>query len=228
MTGLVRKATFLAVLGLLMTAAVALAGVPDPAHCTVPEWIDVVGNLSGTVDPYGQFTVTVADVADNPLEGVLVTVTITCSDATICAPTPTIAGQTNTCVSAGVKTVEAYTDADGIATFDIAGASNNTGALATGCGYDGATIYAQTAILLGTATVTTFDENGAATNPGVEITDLTAWLQDFGAYQASLITYKGRSDFSHANAIDIVDLTKWLILFGLGNSANGCGGSYCP
>ena len=45
MTGLVRKATLLGVCGLL-AAASAWASVPDPANCTVPDWIFVSGKAT--------------------------------------------------------------------------------------------------------------------------------------------------------------------------------------
>lgn len=36
MTGLVRKASILVVLGLVLSAAAAVAGIPDPLHSTCP------------------------------------------------------------------------------------------------------------------------------------------------------------------------------------------------
>jgi len=224
MTGLVRKATLLAVLGLLITSAVALAGIPDPAHCTYPSFIDVMGNKAGVIDPYGAFNVTVLDIGSNPVVGCAVTITISCTDIALCT-TPASAGVTITNPAAGVAVAQAFTNASGVATFDLAGAARNSGALATGCGYNGAAITLCNSISLGTATVAAFDENGAVPLvAGVEISDLSAWMKDFGA--VGTIGYKGRSDYSHANGIDIVDLSKWLVRFGTTNSGNGCAGNY--
>ena len=57
MTGLVRKAILLAVCGLLLVAATALAGVPVPAKCTFPSFIKVVGYAGLVPDSRGTFTI---------------------------------------------------------------------------------------------------------------------------------------------------------------------------
>jgi hypothetical protein len=216
MTGLVRKATLLVVLG-LVASSVAMAGVPDPTQSIVPTYIDLVACKAGVADPYGAFTVTVNDAAGNPVAGCEVKI-VFADDLYIY---DTITGLTVDCAT---NSVAATSGLDGVASFDITGATINTKGNATGSGAAGASIYA-CEILLGTPTVAVFDENGAVSTKGVEALDLSAWLGDFG--KVGTIGYKGRSDFSHSGAIDSIDLARWLQRFGSGNSAATCG-TLCP
>jgi hypothetical protein len=216
MTGLVRKATLLAVLGLL-AASVAMAGVPDPGQSIVPTFIDLVACNGGVIDPYGAFTVTVNDAGGNPVQGCEVEI-VFASDLYIY---DTITGLTVDC---GANSVTAVSGVDGVASFNIPGATINTNGNPIGSGVGGATIYA-CAIALGNATVGVFDENGAATTLGVAANDLSAWLGDFG--KLGTIGYKGRSDFSHDGVIAANDLSLWIKRFGTGASAQACG-TLCP
>jgi len=222
MTGLVRKATLLVVLGLLATAAVAAAGIPDPGNSITPSFIDLVGCKGGVADPFGAFTVTVLDAASNPVQGCEVKIDFN-TDLYVY---DTITGLTVVCGAAPVKdvVVSAVTDADGVANFTITGATINTNGNATGTGLNGATIYA-CEVNLGNATVTVYDENGATTLKGVEGTDLSAWIGDFG--KQGTIGYKGRSDFDHSGTISGTDLSAWIRRFGKGDSAASCG-TLCP
>jgi len=217
MTGLVRKASLLAVLGILATATVAGAGVPDPAQCVIPSFFDLVACKDGVVDSYGAFTVTVNDAGGNPMPGVAVEI-VFASDLYIYSA---IAGLTVNCTD---NSVMAMTDASGVAYFTIPGATINTNGVAAGSGLGGAAIYAND-IALGTATVAVYDENGAATTAGVEVTDLAAWLGDFA--KVGTIGYKGRSDFNHNGAVEVVDLSTWLVRFASQNSSQNCG-TLCP
>jgi hypothetical protein len=212
MTGLVRKASLLAVLG-LMAASVALAGIPDPTQCTIPTYIDLVAcNTSAVPDPYGLFTVTVNDAAGNPVEGCEVAVVFN-TDLKVYNAIP---GLTVDCTA---RKVVAVSDASGVATFTMRGAPMNATGNPVGSGANGATIYA-CEIALGQATVAVFDENGAVLTTGISGTDLSAWLADFG--KQGIIGYKGRSDFDHNGAISGVDLSFWLQRFGGGYNI-GCG-----
>lgn len=212
MTGLVRKATLLAVLGLVV-ASVAVAGIPDPTQSVTPLYIDLVACKAGVADPFGAFTVTVNDAAGNPVQGCEVEIVFN-SDLKIYS---TITGLTVDC---DAHSVTAVSNASGVASFTITGATINTNGNATGTGTNGAAIYA-CEILLGNATVAVYDENGATTTKGVEGTDLAAWLGDFG--KQATIGYKGRSDFDHNGLITGSDLSAWLRRFGSGNSAATCG-----
>jgi len=222
MTGLVRKASILVVLGLVLTAAVAVAGIPDPAHCTCPNlnaghyWVDVVACKTGVIDPYGQFTVVIKDVSGNAVPGCDVKLSTTCADVKYSQVTGVTCGPP--------EIITAVTDANGIATIKLPGASINTNGNPIGCGLDGGTIFACN-VEICKVTLPVFDENGAATTPGVEITDLSAWMGDFGKF--GTIGYKGRSDFTHSATIDIADLSTWIKRFGSGNSATRCA-IYCP
>ncbi len=212
MTGLVRKATLLAVLGLL-AASVAVAGVPDPTQSVVPTFIDLVGCSGGVIDPYGAFTVTVNDAAGNPVEGCEVKIVFN-SDLKVY---DAITGLTVDCTG---RAVIATSDATGVASFNITGATINPNGVAAGSGAGGAAIYA-CEILLGLATVGVFDEAGAVGTLGVGPADLAGWLGDFG--KQATIGYKGRSDFSRDGGIGPADLSKWLGRFGSGASASACG-----
>jgi hypothetical protein len=220
MTGLVRKATLIVVLGLLAASA-AMAGVPNPSSCIVPAYIDLVGCKAGVVDPYGAFTVLVRDVGNFPVVNSEV-----CINFTNCDPKPYNANipapvQTVTCPS-----VCATTDNNGFAHFDIWGAAANTGGNPVGAGLNCASVFAGITPI-GTTTVTAFDENGRVSTKGVEATDLSAWLSDFG--KKGIIGYKGRSDYNHNADVEAVDLSTWLKVFGLGNSAPpGCATTFCP
>lgn len=216
MTGLVRKASLLAVLG-LMAASVALAGIPDPTQCTIPAYIDLVACKAGVPDPFGLFTVTVNDAAGNPVEGCEVAVVFN-TDLRIYNAIPGLA------VDCPARSAVAVSDASGVATFTITGATINTNGNSIGSGANGATIYA-CEIALGQATVAVYDQNGAVTVMGVEGTDLSAWLGDFG--KQGTIGYKGRSDYDHNNLITGSDLSAFLRRFGSGNSAASCG-TLCP
>jgi hypothetical protein len=216
MTGLVRKATLLAVLGLMVTAAVAGAGIPDPSQSIVPTYIDLVACKAGVADPYGAFTVTVNDAVGNPVQGCEVKI-VFASDLKVYST------MTDLTVDCDARSVVAVSDASGIASFTITGASVNLTGNSVGSGVGGATIYA-CEIALGQATVTAFDEGGAVGVLGLQAADLSAWLSDFG--KVGTIGYKGRSDFNHGGTINAADLSVWLVRFGSGNTA-ACG-TLCP
>ena len=127
MTGLVRKATLLAVLG-LMAASVARGWDPrsHPEH-HVPTFIDLVACKAGVADPYGAFTVTVNDAAGNPVQGCEVKV-VFASDLKIYN---TMTGLTVDCAA---RSVTAVSDATGVANFTITGATINTNGVVAGSG----------------------------------------------------------------------------------------------
>ncbi len=217
MTGLVRKATLLAVLGLL-AASVAMAGVPDPTQSIVPTYIDLVACNGGVIDPYGQFTVTVNDAGGNPVNGVTVEI-VFASDLYIY---DTITGLTVDC---GANSVSAITDVNGLATFNIPGATINSNGVAAGSGANGATIIAAGVVTLGQATVTVFDQSGALSGLGVSAIDLSGWVGDFS--KLGTIGYKGRSDYNHDGNISAIDLAFWVQRFASTASAQACG-TLCP
>jgi hypothetical protein len=196
------------------------AGLPyifDPAMCTIPSYIDLVGCKNGVVDPYGTFTVTLRTAGGSPISGCKVEIVFN-SDLKIYSACPGVV------VDCAGHSVTAISGPDGVATFDIAGATINSNGVASGSAVVGASIYG-CAVPLGQATVCVFDESGAVGTPGVSAIDLAGWVGDFGKWET--IGYKGRSDFNHDGNISAIDLARWIRVFGQGNSAGSCG-SLCP
>ena len=129
MTGLVRKATLLALCGVLL-ATVAMAGVPSRDKSEVPACFTIVGQVGGVPDAYGQFTVTVRDLANNLLPGSNVCVDVApCTDIHICADQLDV----NATVNCNNGTSCKITDGAGQVTFIVVGGANNGGA-SPGCG----------------------------------------------------------------------------------------------
>jgi hypothetical protein len=207
MTGLVRKATLLASAGLLAATA-AMAGVPSAANSTTPACIFLVGSTGGVPDPAGTFTVTVRDLANNPLNGASVVIDLAnCSDIAICDDQLDGAALVN----CAAKTTRKFTDALGNVTFTVLGGSNGGGNATTLIG--GGRIFAN-GTLIGSPTAAAFDLDSAA---GIGANDLSAWLGDFG----SGFPY-GRSDYDCSSDVGANDLSLWLTAFGSGASAGSC------
>jgi hypothetical protein len=228
MTGLVRKATLLSACGLL-AAATAMAGVPDPANSTKPARINVLGTQTGNADPNAAFGVVVRDLANNPIANSSVVIDlINCTDTRISNQSG-MGSLSSQIVDCPLKTVRALTDATGSVTMSVlGGATNPSGPSAAGPGGGCVRIFAD-AVLLGTATALVFDQNGGSLPgaDGVEISDLSRWLVDFGSG-----VYKGRSDYNHVaspGVVGIDDLSVWMVRFGAGTSASGTfSAGFCP
>jgi len=236
MTGVIRKATLLAALGLVVAVSVATAGIPSPANCTFPTYIDLVGyNVSGVVDPRGAFTVTIRDIGNFPVVNQLVSVGF--NALTVPAENFRIYNAFPGFISC--QCAEATTDINGLASFAaIPGGGKNTGNRAAGLAFTGAsaaTFYAGSCggIILGTAHVTAYDENGGATTKGVEIGDLSAWVSDYN-YRCSPPTMY-RSNFNHSvdgvcpsnSAVGIADLSSWVNVYNAQTSKYSFG-TLCP
>jgi hypothetical protein len=211
MTGLVRKATLFAVCG-VVAASAAFASVPSPANSVSPACIALVGNAAGVIDPAGNFTVTVRDLANLPINGSLVVVDVSAaSGLQLC--TTAAAGLTVDCAT---QTVRGFTGAGGTITFKIAGHANNTGGNQPPYGtYNSGKIYAD-GVLLGSPSVQAYDHNGS----GLGATDLSAWLGDFfGGNSPS------RSDYDCGGSLGATDLSRWLTVFFASGSLANCPGS---
>jgi hypothetical protein len=216
MTGLVRKAAVFAVVGLLVSAGAAFAGIPSAANSTIPAFIDVVGQAGGVPDALGAYTVTIRDAGNNPLPNATVGLDFSgCTDIKICDDV----GQNTTVVC---SVVTGITDALGQFTFIVCGGAINDLGNEPGAGLGCVAVTAD-GISMGSITATACDENGAdpSGTAGCDITDLSSWLADWGSG-----SYYGRSDFDHDTALLITDLSFWLTLWGTGGSASGC--NYCP
>jgi hypothetical protein len=223
MTGMIRKATILVALGLVASSA-AMAGIPSPANSTIPACIKVVGtNSVGVADPVGLSSVTVLDVAGNPVANAEVTLDFAaCNDMKVCT-----VGSVGTVppVTTVVPVVSAFTNAQGVATFTVVGAAMHPGTPGfAGPGADCIEIRAA-GILLGYATSIEFDLDGAFgaySGNGVAIVDLPTWLLDWAGGTAP---YVGRADYNCSGDVSILDLPEWLLVWGPLGSAFGCPGA---
>jgi len=215
MTGLVRKATLLTTAAGLLIASAAMAGVPSPAQSTVPACIKLVGSKANVPDPHGLFTVVVKDLAGNPINNASVVIDISgCTDLRLYS-NQLDAGANVNCPA---KRTQKFADATGTVTFIVLGESRpGVGVTLQGAGK----IFAN-GTQLGSPTVSAFDLNGGGN--GVEITDLSLWLQDFGSPGNPPF---GRSDFDCSGSVGINDLSQWLAEFGFTTSIDG-GQANCP
>ena len=223
MTGVIRKAALLAVIGLVAAVSVATAGIPSPANSTVPTYIDLVSCSSVGALPTAtkyQATITVLDIGNFPVVNSLVTLTF-CSDVKIYS---TIPGGTVECP---VFTNTAVTNSLGQVTVEISGAGRNTNGATVGTNGANCVTWKADGVTLGTSNVVTYDEDGATAlaKQGVLGADLTAWLGDFTALP---FVYKPRSDFTHINGLDGGDLTAFITYFtSLPAYVSSCG-TLCP
>ena len=212
MTGLVRKATLFAVCGVLAASA-AFGAVPSPTNSTAPACVALVGNSGGTIDPAGQFTVTVRDLANAPINNSLVVVDFSGASGLTLCNTGAFAGVTIDC---GTQTARAFTGAGGTVTFRIAGHANNTGGNQPPYGaYNSGKIYAD-GVLIKSPSVQAYDHDAN----GVGGADLSAWLGDFfGGNNPP------RSDYDCTGAVGGSDLSAWLSVFFANGSVSNCPGS---
>lgn len=221
MTGVVRKATFLAVLGLAAAVSVATAGVPDPAHSSIPSYVDIGGcDGAGAVDPRVFFTCTIRDIGNLPVANQLVAVSFN-NDVKIFNAFPGFAS---------CQCVEATTDINGVATFHVPGGARNPAGGASFTGASAATFYAWncgSTTVLGTAHVAAFDQNGGNNvAKGVDITDLGSWVADYNA--AGVPPVKRRSDYNHDGVVGIVDLSFWVGIYNPPALSRFSCGTICP
>jgi hypothetical protein len=243
-----------AALGLLGASAV-FAGCPSAYPSTVPCAIVLVGhNVSNTAaDPYGAFSVIIRDAAYNPSQGLPVTV-----DFSACCPDIRLS---NTQLGVGVShvansaIVTAVTDDTGTATFIVEGAASQGGGASTGttgasgCAQITVWCYGVPFLLTNgidhpTVLVSAPDENGAAGSAGVDVTDLSVWIEDKNAYSTNTANYRQRSDFdfhlpeftcpavfssSSGLGVNLDDLAEWMKIKNAGGSySNGPFPVTCP
>jgi len=206
----------------LLTAALATLALGAPnrvdampgANSTVPWIISLVGsNGAAPASDFGGFTVTVRDLANNPVVGATVTIDLSfATDLEICAdqldPSVTV-----NCAS---KTVSAITDAAGQVSLTLLGGSNGAGNATTLA--NGGRIYAN-GTLIGSPTVAAFDLDG---ENGMGANDLAAFLSDFASGQNF-----GRSDYDGSGILGANDLAVFLRAFASGAQVVSCAAS-CP
>jgi hypothetical protein len=207
MTGMIRKATLFAALGLVVASS-AMAGIPSPANSTIPAFVDLVAcDGIGALPPAARYkaTITVRDLGNFALENVAVSIRF-CSDVRIYATIP--GGAVTDVVGGHLYTCTALTNASGQVTVLVSGAGlNATGASVGADGSVCATWYAND-VAIGASSVATYDEDGglSVAQQGIATSDLVRWAQDMLANPA---IYKPRSDFDHSAALATGDLVFW-------------------
>lgn len=197
-------------------APAANADVPSPPNATVPACIAVMGHdAGGVLDPLSQFTVTLRDLANNPVAGAMIVVDFgAVSELRLCANDHDV----NLIVDCGTRTVRRTTDVNGIATFRIAGWSIATPG-APGAPYHGGKIYAD-GVLLGSPTIQIYDLNPN----GLSAADLSSWLGDFFSGNDP-----ARGDYDCSGALGASDFSMWLTAYFAGGSPANCSpGGPCP
>lgn len=198
------RAPFLA-LALLMCAAPAGADIWWPANSTIPSRIMVVGwNGTSPDAATGQFSVTVRDLANNPVVGSTVTLDLSSQSEVRLASNQLDAAASTHCAQ---RTVSKLTDAAGVVTFTLMGVGSNGSAPA---GDLRLKIYAD-GFLLGQPLLSVLDLDG--TN-GAGANDFSLWLSDFGSG-----LYCGRGDYDGNLSLGANDLSVMLGAMGTGGSA---------
>lgn len=253
MTRVVRNAALFGVVGILAASA-ALANVPDPAHCTLHNsdiaslgknaYIAIAGqNNAGQPDPCeaggrcGNYDVTVKDFAGNVIAGSTVVLDFSgCSDIQVsCDQLNAITGQTEL---AGKK-VAGTTNASGVFTFKVQGASNSTSTSGpnflspgTNAGTPCVQVFAD-GVPIGNLIAAAYDTNGlgSTTSSACNAADVSkvkieALINGLGN--------KARSDFNYDNAVNAADVSISSAI-ALTAPANGTiktttspTGAYCP
>lgn len=195
--------------------------VCDHANSTFPaNGIYVVGSNGSTVDPLGEFSVTLRDRNNNPIPPPA-TVSI---DFAFCTDIR-LAPQTFGSITVSGCVVTAPVNDLGVARFRIRGGAVNSGG-SPGAGFECAVITNSTVdcSYLNNVTVAAFDQTGNLN--GVTGGDLAAWTADFFAAPQPVV---GRSDYNFDDAITGGDLAIWVRAFFAGGSAqNGGVAASCP
>jgi hypothetical protein len=185
-------------------------------NSTVPSCISLVGAAGGVpAQSAGGFTVTVRDLANNPVAGAMIVVDLSgCPDLHFCADQL----DPGVIVNCAAKTVSRPSAADGTAHFTLLGGSNGAGNAVELLG--SGNIFAN-GTLIARPTVSAYDLDGAN---GVGINDLSAWLVDFGTANNPAF---GRSDFDCSGSVGANDFSVWLTAYGRADQLTSCGAS-CP
>ncbi|NBP86433.1 MAG: hypothetical protein EBU54_15105, partial [Mycobacteriaceae bacterium] len=84
----------------------------------------LVGSSLGVVDAAGAISITVRDLANNPLNGASVVIDLSgCTDLAICSDQL----DAGALVNCAAKTTRKFTDAAGVVSFTVLGGSNGSG-----------------------------------------------------------------------------------------------------
>lgn len=213
MTGLIRRATLLTAVGLLVASA-AMAGVPSAGTSAQPAGISLVGHSGGTADgtSFGASTYTIRDAASNPVPNSVVVMNFsTCTDVRVCS----ITQPAGLFVNCAAKTVSGVTNASGVVTFRVVGGGLTSGvAITAPC----VTVTAD-GVAMNTIRSSTFDVNGAG---GLTLADITLAKNDFTNNPT-----RTRSDFNKSGSVTLADITIIKNVFTAGGSVSSCA-TYCP
>lgn len=247
MNRMAQKAALITTIGLL-TAAAAMAGVPNAGQSNLNNGCSLVGgctqegvlllgglNGSGAVDALSEKQVLVKDAGGNTVTNSVVIINFsncyTGGDIRI-ANTQPFAGLTVNC---GAHTVSATTNASGIAVFRISGYSNitSTSPIPPGAGEGCATVTAD-GVPLGSYSVATPDLRGATgvgTDLGVNGGDTVIYTSNrFGGAAA----YRPRANFARASGTQAIDggdtviYTKFRFSTGGSTGSTTNGATPCP
>ncbi len=212
MTGLVRKATLLAVCGLL-SAGVAMAHVPDPVNSDCPaSCIKVVGSDGVVGDPTGQYCVTVRDFNNVPIENSSVVIDFSNCDIQLCIDQkdPDVIVD---CIS---QTVRKLTNVNGVACFRVLG-KRRPGVGCTVKPTNCVSVFADGVFLCGLF-APAFDLINEPSNVGVSGLDFGEFLHlffDCGTYISAI-------DYNCNGVDDGGDFSTFLAVFFNGQSAVNC------
>lgn len=196
------------------TASASPCLIGQVANSTTPLCFPLVGALASTpAAGFGQFTVTVRDLANNPCVGAVIVIDLSgAPDLAICADQLDPAAT----VDCAHKTIAKTTGTGGSVNFTVLGGSNG--------GRNAVTLLSAGKIFangtqIQSPTVSAFDLDGSG---GVGANDLSAWLGDFGSGQPY-----GRSDYDCSGGVGANDLSLWLNAFASGTMAESCT-TQCP
>jgi hypothetical protein len=222
MTGLVRKATFFVACAMLLGAAASFAGIVSPGNCTVGATrINLVGyNSSGTGDLadsleiFSKLTVTVRDIANNPIAGVPVVLDFSaCASGDIkIGNFQSFHGQTVGCATA---TVQNYSTSNGTVSFVVVGGRSSSTDHALGC----AKVYADS-YLLGSLNVGTFDQTNSS---GFTLADIAFFWTDVNSG-----IFHDRTDMDGSGSLVLADIAYAWTANGHASSFNASSAVLCP
>ena len=192
----------------------AIAKIPDPNNCDVPDHIVLVAQgADGTADPFGTFTILVRNLAGDPQQSSSVVLYFRdCPDVRICTnQSPDLM------VYCEGRSVRGFTGPDGRVTFRVVGCANNLGA-SPGAVAPGVDVYAD-GVFLRTISAAVLDQDGGG---GLDGADLSLFLADYFSGQPF-----SRSDFDGDGTLSGNDLSVWHAAFFAGGSARS-GTPSCP
>jgi hypothetical protein len=196
-----RLAARLAALAVILGAAPAFAGLPSPGNVVIStNRINLVGYSSFAADPLNaadsteykaKLTVTVRDLANNPIPGLPVVIDFSgCTSDVRISAAQSYHAQTTGCASA---LVQDYTTADGSVSFVVMGGLAGRTDHPAGC----ARVFVDS-YFAGNLGVGAFDQTGSG---GMTLADIAWFWSDVGSGG-----FHDRSDLNGDGALTLADL----------------------